>query len=245
MSSTPRYAKRYELDRALGIDRSPVPAGPVRDHVRALVASGLTPSAISRASGVSRTGVRDIAAGRTTTVRQDVAARLLRVNVATAVRAATGPLDEIPALGTIRRVQALLALGHTHATIEEVSGCRSADRLTLHRPPRCVTRDFADRIDRAYRALCMVPGASEHTRRRAARAGYVPPLGWDDIDTDTAPAVTTVKVTVVEEAEFLAATGVTLDVAAERLGFKSATGLERHLYRAERTDVLTALRGAA
>ena len=189
MSSTPGYAKRYELDRALGRNRTPVPAGPIRAHVQSLIRDGLTVTSIARVVGVSRTAVQDIAAGRTLTVRRPIARRVMRTTAPVAVAAIDGPRRMVPALGSIRRVQALLALGHTHDVITRASGCSSSCRLSGSNPPARVTKSVADATDRAYRILGMTRGPSTRTRARAVAAGYVPPLAWDDIDTDTRPAV--------------------------------------------------------
>lgn len=242
MSSTPGYAKRYELDRALGRNRTPVPAGPVQAHVLSLLGDGLTATAIARVVGVSHTAVRDIAVGRTLTVRWPIAEQIMRTTVPVAVAAVRGPLQEVPAMGTIRRVQALLALGHTHGTITQASGCSSSARLTGASPPVRVTRAVADAVDRAFRGLGMRPGRSSRTRARAVAAGYVPPLAWDDIDADTEPAVPNVLVSTVDEVEWLAAAGETLGGAAVRLGYKDAKVLERTLYRARRYDLVTRMR---
>lgn len=245
MSSTPGYAKRYELDRVRGIDRTPVPAGPVRSHILRLMDAGLTPTAIARTADTSRKAVQDIANGRTTTCRRPIARRILRTTVPAAVAATRGSGEEVPAVGTIRRVQALLALGHTHETITLASGCSSSCRLTASNPPPRVTRAVADGIAQAFAALCMTPGPSARTRARAAASGYVPPLGWDDIDNDPTPPAPDVKVTVVEEAEWLARAGVNFKDAAHRLGYSNPDSLEHALYRADRGDLVSRLRRAA
>lgn len=48
----------------------------------------------------------------------------------------------------------------------------------------------AQAIARVYDELCMTPGPSPETKRRAARNGWAVPLAWDDIDTDPSPTET-------------------------------------------------------
>lgn len=90
----------------------------------------------------------------------------------------------VNATGTHRRIQALWALGHNSATIGAVIN------IGEHHVQRIVHyRDFVGYhtwhlIDRAYRELSMTPGTSGHTRNRARRAGYAPPLAWEGVDID-------------------------------------------------------------
>lgn len=248
-SHCPGYAKRYELDRVRGIPRSPVPVEPVRARILSLLDYDFTPTAVARAVGVSKTAVVDIASGRTRTVRRPIAARVMRTTPLAVIAAVDSPHGEVPSRGSVRRVQALLALGHSHTTIQQVAGCSATRRMTESTPPRWVTKTVADAVDRAYRALSMRPGTSTVTRTRAARAGYVPPLGWDDIDLDPTPAVADGKVTIVEEAEWLARAGEAFTAAATRLGYTRPDSLEQLLRRSHREDVLHRLlaneRGAA
>lgn len=99
----------------------------------------------------------------------------------------------VDARGTIRRIRALQAIGWTFQHIADEAGM----------PDRCLIPDLVDRkmvrpetaaaIDKAYRALCMKPGPSNKTRRIAAKNHWAPPLLWDDIDHDKAPATGAAK----------------------------------------------------
>jgi hypothetical protein len=95
----------------------------------------------------------------------------------------------IPATGTIRKLCALQRLGWPMDHIAQRGGWKNRDSLLwMIRQSQFVTRNNAERIDHIYRELCMTPGPSAITRRRAERAGYMPPLAWDDIDNDPHPA---------------------------------------------------------
>lgn len=90
----------------------------------------------------------------------------------------------VSVVGTARRVRALWAIGHNSATIGAVAGM-SADQVhQTTRRPLWVSLATAEAVKRAYDALSMTPGTSEETRGRAQRAGYPPPLAWDDESID-------------------------------------------------------------
>lgn len=107
----------------------------------------------------------------------------------------SGRPRKIDALGTHRRIEALLSLGWGYRAMGDHLGLsREAVRQVHLRP--LVFASTAEDIDAMYRELCMrIPvGKDPHdqsminrTRKQAAAHGYAPPLAWDDIDTDAAP----------------------------------------------------------
>ncbi len=177
----PMYAKRWRLDRHRGIPRLVDPA-PVRHHVHALQAQGMSACGIAAAAGVSKVVVCRIA-------KPEHTARV-QSRVATAILAVTGPLDVldadavpeafVPRWHAVRRIEALLALGWRHCDLRAESGVLTA--VVLHQAGRWVTAPTHAAVCDAYERLCMTPGPSQRTRDRAARAGYLPPLAWDGID---------------------------------------------------------------
>lgn len=94
----------------------------------------------------------------------------------------------IPALGTIRRLQALRRLGWTVVAIAAESGI---PEKTLRNPTyrgTNVYRTTADAVAATYDRLSMrIPEGPYATRERryAERQGWPPPLAWDDIDNPT------------------------------------------------------------
>lgn len=104
-------------------------------------------------------------------------------------------LGRIPQLidptGTVRRIQALYALGWTSADIGEQCG-RGREWARMIARSTSVTTTTADRIVVAYEALSMrLPhgGYANRSRRHAQRMGWAPPLAWDDETIDD-PAAT-------------------------------------------------------
>ena len=92
-----------------------------------------------------------------------------------------------PALGTIRRIQALMAIGWTARDIAPRCGWGSAQAVTELLARTYVYTGTRNIIADVYDDLCMRPGPSAKNRRSAARKGWPPPLAWDDIDTDPQP----------------------------------------------------------
>lgn len=92
----------------------------------------------------------------------------------------------VPALGARRRVQALQRLGWSLRMIAAEAGWNTPEALQYVLRNHSITRRSYLRIKAAYERLCMtVPphcSATVRARMRAERAGFPPPLAWDDID---------------------------------------------------------------
>lgn len=88
----------------------------------------------------------------------------------------------VPALGVVRRIQALQWAGWPLRIIAQEAGWSSKRSVQcVFRCERVSVRTH-QRIDDVYQRLAHLPGPSELTRRRAHAAGYAPALAWDDID---------------------------------------------------------------
>lgn len=101
----------------------------------------------------------------------------------------------IPATGTHRRLEALGCLGWSYAAIARHGGLTDRRVAYIAHADR-VTARLARIIAGTYEQLWNTPptpgtpSEREQVRRtlaRAAQAGWVPPLAWDDIDSDLAP----------------------------------------------------------
>jgi hypothetical protein len=99
-------------------------ASPVRAHVQQFIAAGASPHAIALKAGVNDRTVRDLLPTRTTGARTPLKHRMLTENAEKLL--ALAPEDVIPqhvaALGTSRRIQALVANGWPMTTIAEWVG---------------------------------------------------------------------------------------------------------------------------
>lgn len=181
-----RYMKRYQLQRVQGQPRRLDPT-PAAAHVTRLRAEGWSSRQIAAAAGVSPRLVISLASGQYPTVRVDVAARLLGARpTLTSIR----PRSYVDSTGTMRRIRALIALGHTVKDIAAAAGMsKNAINPVIHGERATTTAEHALAIERLYARWASVPGPSTRARLRAARLGWHSPIAWgEDIgDPTTAP----------------------------------------------------------
>lgn len=88
----------------------------------------------------------------------------------------------IDATGTRRRIQALNAIGWPNHTIAKAGGWTGHSTIRNMLGAEHVRRANAEKIAEIYERLCMSIGPSAVARRRAAAAGWAPPLAWENID---------------------------------------------------------------
>lgn len=158
--------------RALTMD-----ATPVKQHIETLFANGAGWVQLAQAAHVSQSNLSRIRRGLQPVVARAVAVRILAVKPGEAVPAGR----PIPAAGSIRRAQALMAIGHRmkdvyatagldHTTLSDLIG----ERLTT------VTQHTAGRMRDAYDAMCGTPGSNARAINRAQRLGWRDPAFWED-----------------------------------------------------------------
>jgi hypothetical protein len=154
----------------------------------------------------------------------------------------------VSAVGTVRRIEALHAIGWPGSALGARLGV-TEDALRQWRSRTIVNIRTAESVAKLYDALSMTPGPSPITKSRAARYGWAPPLAWDDDNIDD-PAATPAGVGLssiyaapIEDIEMLVDTGHTWITAPARLGV-TRNVLEKRLHRLGRTD-LTARLGRA
>jgi hypothetical protein len=108
------------------------------------------------------------------------------------------PEGTVPAVGTVRRLQALAVMGWPAARLSRetglstylihrlTSGALSTVTVAEHRAVATVY----DRLSTASPGLCGVSHiAARATRDRAAAAGWAPPAAWDDDTIDDPAAI--------------------------------------------------------
>ncbi|BCK58340.1 hypothetical protein NWFMUON74_61120 [Nocardia wallacei] len=225
-----------------------VPSGPIADHIEELAGFGLPLSSIARDAGCTPECVESILRRmwKTTRIRQ-----------ATAIKAVTFHPNErqeiVLAIGAVRRLQALHAIGWTWQALSAHTPGISASLLSQ------MARPGADRIimswtawrtvHDAYEKLSGTPGTqgrAKHARLAAERRKWPAPLDWEDLDIDD-PRVTAVRSgppkvtqwTVAEDrrerAQVLSEEGASVEQIAERLGV-TPRQVERYLAEAKRED---------
>lgn len=92
------------------------------------------------------------------------------------------------ATATRRKVEALAALGWSKRYVGKRIGMNPNSVHRIGRKFPTVSVRVAEQVDKVYQELCMTVGPGPAVRGTAKAKGWVPPLAWDDIDNDPAPA---------------------------------------------------------
>lgn len=226
--------RRHRLAQSQG-EPLTVPVAEVREHLHRLRDAGMILREISEAANVAQDTICGILYKASTRfVCRDNARRLLAVPVP-AKKPGPPQSNLVPAVGTIRRVRALARLGWTFAHIIAAGGS-AIHRLDQLKNQEWVTERFAAAVHTAYEALSMTPGPSKYTAGRAARAGWAPPLAWDDdtIDDPDAQPVDSTRADVIDEvAVHRALNGERVPLTTAERDRVIAVGIERGMTAAE------------
>lgn len=228
--------KRYRLDRARGVAKL-VDAQPLRDHVDALTAAGMSQWDITLAAGwKSRNALAD--AYR----RQKVTPRTMQRVLAVTAPPATRRNGYVDATASRRRLQALAVMGWSTRQIAARLGNLDAQSYQFIQSGRnkTIRRRTEQAIAALYDELWDQRGPSARTSGLAVRKGWLPPLAWDD-DTIGDPAATghgagweprkRDRADLVEDFTEMRRAGTSFAGCAMRLGM-TEMALERALYRA-------------
>lgn len=155
--------------------RSPVPA---HAHLVELTdAYGLSCEALSDLSGIGTRAIFELRDGGSRTwITPSLEQRVLATEFDLDRLADNRRLS---AIGTQRRIRALQRLGWSFGTLSGRLG------VTVQAVSQIFNRDHvqvitARRIAHLYDELAMTPGPSVRGARRALRAGFAPPLAWDE-----------------------------------------------------------------
>jgi plasmid maintenance system antidote protein VapI len=156
---------------------------PVREHARQLRTTGASYQAIGQAAGVSATAVHALinGTGRVTAHTADALMGLTPSQL--------NP-GRVPALGTARRIRALVAMGHSQTRISQALDCHPDTVNHLARGTVATVRaDLQADTEQLYGAwwdkrpperTAHERTAAEAARRRAQRAGWCTGAGLDD-----------------------------------------------------------------
>ncbi len=177
----------YERGRRLAIQHGrwqpQVDAQPVIEHLRKLKRSGIGPTLAAKAAALSPAlvvrYVSDSARPLPKRIRTESAEALLQVTVHAARLAG----ERVPSLGSRRRARALSAIGWSMAEQASRIGIPQHTYTNSINRPKVSARRAAQ-IAEMYDQLSALPGPSERARECARRAGWAPPMAWDDDDFD-------------------------------------------------------------
>ncbi|MCX4450634.1 hypothetical protein [Streptomyces sp. NBC_01789] len=209
-----------------------IDAEPVRQHLLALHAAGISIYRVASLTGMDYKGVRIYtqhgyknSEPRRRRITPEVAARILAIKAED-----VGP-SKVDATGSRRRVQALAAIGWPGETVAVRAGLHPRHISTLLQQPTILAstaQGIADAYDdlryRSARRNRVSKRVATRTRNRAAAKRWPPPKYWDESGAIDDPHFTpeyklTQAEILAEEARWLMDIGgLTRTQAAERLG---------------------------
>lgn len=203
-SQTKRNYRRLQLKAYGRYDTGLVDADPVREHLIMLGEFGLGYKRVAAIAGLGITPVRNVIWGRQDPgprkgemqkrIKRETAEAILSVKPDLTLLAGGA---RIPARGTHRRLQALVARGWSQSKLADRLGM---ERGNFGRMMSCdhVTADVHRRAERLFDEFWdqMPPNeewrdkiAYTRTLAYAKQRRWLPPLAWDDIDNDVEPPV--------------------------------------------------------
>lgn len=210
----------------------------VRTHISRLRLAGIGIKQIAKLCGMPPGTIQILAdrrTGPTVKVLPATAAKILAIAIPTTVRITPIGGQHVSAIGTTRRLRALVAAGYPPAMVSREIGLAPCNLYALFSHcddvPAPIAQAVADLFDRWE----MTRGPSDRARALAHKLGWAPPLAWDigTIDAaDAHPAPSAAKhVSFPERYRELRELGVCdeLDIA-RRLGMQ-VDSLQRQLAR--------------
>lgn len=175
-----RYDKVLRLDHERGHRRT-TNAEPVRARLRELRAAGATWRQIEQATGIVYTRLTQLVTEDRPTVWTATARKVMAVRPE---QIAVTP-RHVPVLGSLRRVRALMALGHPAAHIAATAGlCPQAVSEILNQRFPTIPASHHTALVAAYNRLWSHLGSSARNLARARAEGWAGPLQWDDESLD-------------------------------------------------------------
>lgn len=172
-----------------------VDAEPARQHVAKLLAAGLGTRRVAELAGTRRQNIQTLINGRSyrghgpsKRICRDMAGRIVAIPLPDVVHEAAAAGQLVAAVGTARRLRALVAIGWPQNALCRRLGILPTNGTRLFRPDGLVKARTARDVAALFDALQLTPGPSVAARRRAARLDWAPPLAWDEdsIDDPTA-----------------------------------------------------------
>jgi len=184
------YCHRCDMRRRArhGYQCSFVDATAARDHVAALRAAGIGLRRLSALSGVSRSALSCLVNGRSERgsspsrrLGATTAAAILAVDIPEAPHDQVAGGQHVDAIGTVRRMQSLVAYGYPRYYLADRLGIAPGNATALFDPATLrVTAATARKVAALFAELEATPGPSQRAKNDGARRGWEPPLAWDE-----------------------------------------------------------------
>lgn len=148
---------------------------PVQEHLAALIAADLTPQMIAKQGGIVTRRITDIITDR--------GRFYVSRHVADAIFSVPVPGDDITkALGTIRRLQALVTIGYP---LFELAHRLRTDEAELERivirQPTIIGIELANSVTDLYAKCHAVAGPNDDARKYGRRMHWASSFAWEDL----------------------------------------------------------------
>lgn len=152
---------------------------PVQEHIAALMAAGLTPEQIAKDARIEARRVQMIVdsrgdrGGQRTHATRHVAEAIFAIPVPGA--------DVVAALGTVRRIQALITIGYPmfelayRLRVDE----QEISRIAMRRPT-IINPELDAAVRALYDQCYAVPGPNDDARNLGRRMGWASSFAWED-----------------------------------------------------------------
>ncbi|WP_319456902.1 MULTISPECIES: hypothetical protein [unclassified Mycobacterium] len=169
-----------------------VDAEPTRAHVRDLVAAGVGVRRIALLARVDRKAIQVLMNGRldrgtppSRRIARKTADAIAAVPVPGVVHQVVAGGTRVDAIGTIRRLQALVAFGYTRTYLAERIGWTVHNiGALLDVSRRQVNADTARKVEALFGELQATRGPSVRSTNEGRRKGWLLPIEWDDDELD-------------------------------------------------------------
>lgn len=191
------YEQRRTRDAAYGRwETLYTDAFPVRAHVEALRAAGMGTRTIAEVAGVSRNNIQQLLLGRpergqgpSRKMLARIAAKIMTVPVPQVPHAGVAGGAKVPAIGTVRRMQALVRFGYTRSDLADRLGITPSNATHLFRKNTAhVTAETALKVEALFAELQLVQGPSARAAAEGRRRRWPLPFDWDEETIDNPDA---------------------------------------------------------
>lgn len=225
--------KHRDLDlRASGFERGRVDSSTVLPHVRHLHSQDMSIACIAKEAGVGNRTLRRIMREEVTLIQKNTANKLLAVKPASLQKSANAAL--ISAIGTVRRLRALYAMGNDCLLLSRESGVNEKTvRQLINGHQSLVHAKTARKCVVLFERLQLAPALTSHAAlrsiNRANKLGWAKPLEWDedDIDNPDASPYVSVKPDWWSEYKAYKEQNLTIDQIASIFGVNKSTFKKR------------------
>lgn len=162
--------------------RTMIDARPAHEHIRALRAAGVGLRRLEELTALPHRTLFEVSRREPGVITRTTAEAILSVPIpATPHDPIVAENRYIDPTGTIRRLQALAAIGYSARNLSRRCGHNDTYFGPMLAGKRTfITARLARKVDALFQDLQHTPGPDKRTRTKALELGWPPPLAWDE-----------------------------------------------------------------